>query len=121
MKIDYHGQEKDVRLDTMHKYLEADKIKLFFKDKTFCITGALQVYNREHYIWLIEKYKGRVSSSVTKKTDFLITNETTMTTKRKKANAYGTKIVTEGRIIDLIVLNAKLKLWKGLNKWNGMI
>ena len=64
------------------------------KDKSFCITGPL-TYTREFYVTLIEALGGTYKKSVVKDLDYLVTNETTATTKRKAANRFNVPIITE--------------------------
>ena len=68
-----------------------------FSGKSFCITGKLTVFeNRNALIKDIESKGGKVVSSVTAKTDYLITNDKTSGSSKNKAAAkYGTKIIDE--------------------------
>ena len=68
-----------------------------FSGKSFCITGKLTVFeNRNALIKDIESKGGKVVSSVTVKTDYLITNDKTSGSSKNKAAAkYGTKIIDE--------------------------
>ena len=55
------------------------------KNLIFCITGKLIHFaNRNQLIDIIEQHGGKVSSSVTKKTNYLINNDTTSTTAKNK-------------------------------------
>lgn len=65
--------------------------------KTFCITGKLVSFpNRDALVADIESKSGIVVSSVTAKTNYLITNDKTSgSSKNKAAEKYGTKIITE--------------------------
>lgn len=65
--------------------------------KTFCITGKLIHYaNRDALVEEIEKYGGKIVSSVTSKTNYLITNDKDSgSSKLQKAAKYGTSIITE--------------------------
>lgn len=74
-----------------------------FGGKTFCITGKLTVYeNRDSLERDIEKYGGKIVSSVTSKTDYLITNDTESgSSKNEKARKFGTKIITEKDFISM--------------------
>lgn len=66
------------------------------KDKTFVITGKLKNYSRESLKELIESLGGKVTGSVTSKTDYLINNDATSTSsKNKKAIDLGVEIITE--------------------------
>lgn len=64
---------------------------------TFCITGSLQVFNnRNELVQDIESHGGKVVSSVTSKCNYLINNDTTSnSTKNKKAQELGIKIISE--------------------------
>ena len=68
-----------------------------YKDKTFCITGKLVEFdNRNALVYDIEAKGGTVVSSVTSKTQYLITNDKTSgSSKNKAAEKYGTKIISE--------------------------
>lgn len=74
-----------------------------FGSKTFCITGKLFKYpNRDKLVEDIDKYGGKVVSSVTSKTDYLITNEPNSgSSKNQKAAKFGTKIITEDQFIEM--------------------
>ena len=65
--------------------------------KTFCITGKLVSFpNRDALVADIENKSGIVVSSVTAKTNYLITNDKTSgSSKNKAAEKHGTKIITE--------------------------
>lgn len=74
-----------------------------FGGKTFCITGKLFKYeNRDRLADDIEKYGGKVVSSVTSKTNYLITNEPDSgSSKNQKAAKFGTSIITEEQFIEM--------------------
>lgn len=65
--------------------------------KTFCITGKLHIYkNRDELVADIESHGGKVVSGVTKKTNYLLTNDSSSgSSKNKKAAEFGVKIITE--------------------------
>lgn len=69
--------------------------------KTFCITGKLVEFdNRNALVYDIETRGGKVVSSVTAKTQYLITNDKTSgSSKNKAAEKYGTKIISETEYI----------------------
>lgn len=66
-------------------------------NKTFVITGSLNGYtNRDEMVAYIESLGGKVSSSVSKNTDYLINNDVTSTSgKNKKAQDLGIPIISE--------------------------
>ena len=65
-----------------------------FEGKTFVLTGTLENYTREIATELIEKSGGRVSSSVSKKTDYVLVG-TDPGSKYEKAKKLGVKIIYE--------------------------
>ncbi|MCL2575323.1 MAG: NAD-dependent DNA ligase LigA [Defluviitaleaceae bacterium] len=71
--------------------------------KTFVITGDLQHFkNRKELTDHIEAAGGKVAGSVSKKTDYLINNDTTSTSsKNKKAEELGVKIINEQDFLQL--------------------
>lgn len=69
---------------------------------TFVITGALYRGTRDAYKEKIELLGHKLSGSVSKKTDYLVTNETTSTTKRQKAEELGVPIIDEEEMIKLL-------------------
>lgn len=76
-----------------------------FSNKVFCITGKLTLYsNRAALVADIESKGGTVVSSVTAKTNYLITNDKTSgSAKNKAAEKYGTKIITENEYVNGII------------------
>lgn len=71
--------------------------------KTFCVTGSVSIFaNRNEVGKFIEERGGKLASSVTTKTDYLVTNDTTSgSSKNKKAQELGKPILTEQQLIDL--------------------
>lgn len=72
--------------------------------KTFVITGSLNVYkNRDELTKEIKLHGGKVGSSITSKTDYLINNDiTSNSSKNKKAKNLGIPIITEKEFQELI-------------------
>ncbi|HEX9928425.1 MAG TPA: NAD-dependent DNA ligase LigA [Pyrinomonadaceae bacterium] len=65
-----------------------------FAGKTFVLTGKLETLTRDEAARLIEERGGRVSSSVSKKTDFVLAGEDAGS-KLEKANALGVSVIDE--------------------------
>jgi DNA ligase (NAD+) len=83
---------------------ESENDENVLEGQSFCITGKLFYYsNRDELVSDIEKYGGNVMSSVTKNTDYLITNDKTSgSSKNAKAAKYGTKIIDEFEFKEMI-------------------
>ena len=73
-------------------------------NKTFVITGDLQTFkNRKELQQKIEDLGGKVTSSVSSKTDFLINNDKNSTSsKNKKAKELNIPIISEQDFLNLI-------------------
>jgi DNA ligase (NAD+) len=83
-------------------YVKADLINFTdLEGKRFAITGNI-AYGRSKLSELIENHGGTVTSSVSRKTDYLIANQPEDSTKYKNAIAYGTKILTESEVLKMI-------------------
>ena len=65
-----------------------------FSGKTFVLTGTLEKYSREEASNLIEKFGGKTSSSVSKKTSYLLAGEDAGS-KLTKAQSLGVQIISE--------------------------
>lgn len=71
--------------------------------KVFCITGSLNHFaNRDEVKEKIESLGGKVSGSVNTKTDYLVCNEASNSSKYKKAQSLGVKIVDEDELIKML-------------------
>ena len=57
------------------EFVDDTKENTFFQDKTFVVTGSLTKYSRDEIESLIEKNGGKASSSVSKKTSYVIVGE----------------------------------------------
>lgn len=66
-----------------------------FKGKTFVLTGALTGFTRDQAKEIIEGFGGKVASSVSKKTDYVLAGEDAGS-KLVKANELGVVVIDEG-------------------------
>ena len=71
-----------------------------FAGKTFVLTGTLDKYSREEASNLIEKFGGKTSSSVSKKTSYLLAGEDAGS-KLTKAQSLGVQIISESEFDDM--------------------
>lgn len=72
-----------------------------FVGKTFVLTGTLPTLKRNDAKALIESHGGKVSSSVSKNTDYVVAGEEAGS-KLDKANALGINVITEHDLIDML-------------------
>ena len=70
-------------------------------DMSFVVTGTLRHFGRREITELIEQHGGRVTSSVSKKTDCLVAGENAGS-KLQKAEQLGVRILTEEEFLQLI-------------------
>ena len=85
-----------------------DETKQIFAGVNFVITGSVEHFaNRGEVKELIESLGGKVTGSVTSKTNYLINNDVTSTSsKNKKANDLGIPIISEETFLDMVQQNA---------------
>ena len=72
-----------------------------FAGKTFVLTGSLEDFSREEASNIIEKFGGKTSSSVSKKTSYVLAGEDAGS-KLTKAQNLGVTIITEQEFADMI-------------------
>lgn len=106
--VDYFKKEENIKkLDHLMKYLHIQKDEIkgeqIFAQMNFVITGSLEHFsNRSKAKSLIESLGGKVTGSVTKKTSYLINNDTTSnSSKNKKARELGIPILSEEDFLKL--------------------
>ena len=81
------------------EYLGNDTEKEGFSNKTFVITGTLSM-GRDEFRDKIESLGGKVSESVSKKTDYLVLGENPGS-KYDKAKTLGVKIINEEELNEM--------------------
>lgn len=72
-----------------------------FQGKTFVLTGTLEAYGRKEAGQMIESLGGKVSGSVSKKTDYVVAGEAAGS-KLEKANQLGVTVLTESEFLEMI-------------------
>ena len=80
------------------KAKSAEQSNSFFKGKTFVLTGTLSEFTREEAGEKIERFGGKVTSSVSKNTDYVLAGEKAGS-KLDKANKLGIKTLSEQEFI----------------------
>ena len=99
---EYFNLLKELKVETPEK--KADSADDALSGKTFVITGDLHIYeNRAALVAKIESLGGKTSGSVSKKTSYLINNDTTSnSSKNKKAKELGIPILSEEDFLKLL-------------------
>jgi len=97
----YFQDEKNQQLiDELKKHglnmthTKEDTIEHAFNGKTLVLTGKLNLFSRDQATDIIEKCGGKVASSVSLKTDFVVAGEDAGS-KLKKANELGVRVIDE--------------------------
>lgn len=73
-----------------------------FIGKTLCVTGKLNTFTRDSINAKIEELGAKSAGSVSKNTDYLITNEASGSSKYKKATELNVPIITEAEFLKMI-------------------
>ncbi|KAK3523133.1 hypothetical protein QTP86_020212 [Hemibagrus guttatus] len=68
----------------------------------FVLTGVLESMERDDAKSLIERYGGKVTGNVSRKTTYLVLGRDSGASKTEKAQSFGTKIINEDELLDLI-------------------
>ncbi len=107
--VGYFAKEKHVEqfyrlLDEVRIAKEEETASQTLDGKTFVITGSVEHFaNRNEVKEEIEKRGGKVTGSVTGKTDYLVNNDIASTSsKNKKAKELGIPIITEETLIQML-------------------
>lgn len=83
---------------------EAETIESALTGKTVVVTGTLPNLGRKEAAELIEKYGGKVSGSVSKKTDYVLAGENAGS-KLDKANQLGITVISEEELYQMLNIN----------------
>lgn len=107
--LEFFSKEKNMNVINKLKELgvnikskvSANKKDDRFLGKTFVLTGALETYTREDAAEIIRNYGGKVSSSVSKKTAYVLAGEEAGS-KLVKAKTLGVQIINESEFKEII-------------------
>lgn len=91
----------DLKAAEVNMKAEDTHIDNRFSGKTFVLTGTLTKYTRSEASRIIENYGGKASSSVSKKTDYVLAGEAAGS-KLAKATELGIKIINEDEFAEMI-------------------
>lgn len=91
----------DLKAAEVNMKAEDTHIDNRFSGKTFVLTGTLTKYTRSEASRIIENYGGKASSSVSKKTDYVLAGEAAGS-KLAKATELGVKIINEDEFAEMI-------------------
>ena len=83
------------------KNLEEESIDNRFEGKIFVLTGSLEKFTRQEASDIIEKLGGKTSSTVSKKTSYVLAGEEAGS-KLTKAQNLGIEIITEEQFQEMI-------------------
>ena len=85
----------------MESLEQEENIDNRFEGKTFVLTGSLEKYSRNEAADIIEKFGGKTSGSVSKKTDYVLAGEEAGS-KLAKAEKLGITVINENQFEELI-------------------
>lgn len=98
--IDFFSHPESIKLIDDLKALgvnmknQKEIVDMRFEGKTFVLTGTLTAFTRSEATKIIESFGGKASSSVSKKTDYVLAGEDAGS-KLKKANDLGINVISE--------------------------
>lgn len=107
----YFSQEKNVEIIEKLKaaglkFEQAEKKKIvvdgLFSGKSFVVSGTFQNFEREELKEKIKELGGKISSSVSKKLDYLLAGDKAGSSKLEKAEKAGVTVLSEEDFIELI-------------------
>ena len=70
--------------------------------KTFVVSGVFALHSRDEYKAMIEQYGAKLSSSISKKTDYILAGDKMGPSKLAKATELGITILDEQAFLSLI-------------------
>ena len=106
---DEKNKEMIARLKSLGVNMETEETETIdsaVSGKTVVITGTLPTLGRKEAAELVEKYGGKVSGSVSKKTDYVVAGESAGS-KLTKAQELGITVLTEAELFVLLGISAE--------------
>ena len=106
---DEKNKEMIARLKSLGVNMEAEETETIdsaVSGKTVVITGTLPTLGRKEAAELVEKYGGKVSGSVSKKTDYVVAGESAGS-KLTRAQELGITVLTEAELFVLLGISAE--------------
>jgi DNA ligase (NAD+) len=98
-------ENKNIIYECLHKGVSFKKVEKIinsdFSNKIFVFTGTLKKFNRKDAELMVEKLGARSSSSVSKKTDYLVAGPGAGS-KTEKAEKFNVQILNEDDFLDMI-------------------
>lgn len=102
----FHNEKNEVLLNRLKdygvnmEYIPEEGADERFLGQTFVITGTLPNMDRKEATALIEKFGGKVSGSVSKKTNYVLAGENAGS-KLTKANELGIMVISEEKLLEM--------------------
>ena len=78
------------------------RLSVKLADKSIVVSGVFEKYSRDEIKKLIELNGGKVSSSISKNTSFILAGENMGPSKKQKAEELGVKIISEEEFVKII-------------------
>jgi DNA ligase (NAD+) len=98
------GKFRQAGLNFAAEKKAADETAVTLAGKTFVITGTLPTMSRSEAKAFIEAHGGKVTGSVSKKTDYLLAGEKAGS-KLTKAQALGVPVIDEAQLREMVGLS----------------
>lgn len=105
----FQNQENLIIVERLKKYgvqleshIQDTNVSDILKDKTVVVSGVFETFGRDELKKAIEDNGGKVGSSISSKTDFLVAGENMGPAKLEKANQLGVKIISENEFREMI-------------------
>ena len=99
------NQKETLELANEFNFIASKKVEVKdnpFSGKTLCVTGKLNTFTRDSINAKIGELGAKAAGSVSSKTDYLITNEQSGSSKYKKAVELNIPIITEEEFLNMI-------------------